>query len=264
MSTPWARGRYRTVADHLVPLAEDLVAVTGRRTPLVGAVVYDLACGTGSAALLCAREGAQVTGVDLTVELLEEAEVEAARSGLDIRWVCADASATGLPPADVVLSSVGIIFVQPEPQITEVRRLLEPGGTFAYTAWASAPDQPLFAPIADVLGPSPAPQFGDVSPESWADPAVIEQRLADGFIDVVVDERDHLWQFGSVDEAMHLVTSESPVHVNLLSMIDDERGQQVINGFRDVFGDLAHADGSVTFAAPYVVVSATRDRTSWQ
>ncbi|WP_161633988.1 hypothetical protein [Williamsia sp. D3] len=60
------------------------------------------------------------------------------------------------------------------------------------------------------------------------------------------------------------MTSESPVHVNLLSMIDDERGQQVVNGFRDVFGDLAHADGSVTFAAPYVVVSETRDRTSWQ
>jgi SAM-dependent methyltransferase len=263
MSTPWARGRYAGVAEHLRPLAADLVEVVGRRTPLAGAAVYDLACGTGSAAILCARAGAVVTGVDMTAELLAEAEVAAARSAVDIRWVCADAGATGLPPADAVISSVGIIFVEPESQMVEIRRLLEPGGTFAYTAWAAAPEQPMFAPIVDALGPSPAPQAGDVSPESWADPAVIDRRLAGGFTNIVVEQRDHLWQFGSVDEAMHLVTSESPVHVNLLSMVDDEQGQQVINGFRDVFGELAHADGSVTFSAPYVVVSATRDRTLW-
>lgn len=56
------------MAHHLVPLGEDLVTVAGRRNPLAGAVFYDVACGTGSA-LLYAREGAQATGVDLTVEL---------------------------------------------------------------------------------------------------------------------------------------------------------------------------------------------------
>jgi SAM-dependent methyltransferase len=258
MSTPWARGRYRSVADHLTPIAADLVAVVGQRVPLTGATVYDLACGTGSVAALCARAGAIVTGVDMTTELLEQAEAEAVRAGLTIRWICADASATGLPQADVVVSSVGIIFVEPESQLTEIRRLLRPGGTFAYTAWAASPDQPLFAPIIDVLGPAPVTQPGDVSPESWADPAVIVRRLSEGFSNVVVDQRDHLWQFGSLDEAMKLVTTESPMHVNLLAAVDGDQGQRVINGFREVFEERRHADGSVSFSAPYVVVSATR------
>lgn len=44
------------------------MAVVGRHNLLAGAVFYDVACGTGSA-LLYARERAQATGVDLTVEL---------------------------------------------------------------------------------------------------------------------------------------------------------------------------------------------------
>lgn len=257
MSGQWAQGHYRSVADHIGPLAKQLVSTVKVRAGLVDATVYDLGCGIGSATLICAAEGALVTGVDITPELLEQATAEAEKAGADVRWLCADASATGLPAgsADAVVSSVGIIFVDPAEQIPEIERLLKRGGTFAYTAWRSSPDQPLRAPIEDVVGEVPP---GAISPDSWADPEAVADRLSDGFADVTIDEHMYTWQFGSLDEAMSMVTTESPVHVNLLASLDDERKQRLINGFRSVFEDLMQADGSVAFAVPYVVVTATK------
>lgn len=257
MSGHWAQGRYRSVADHIAPLATQLVSTAATRTALPGAVVYDLGCGIGSAALICAAEGAQVTGVDITPELLEQASADAETAGVAVRWQCADAGSTGLPTAsaDAVISSVGIIFVDPADQVPEIARLLKPAGTLAYTAWKSSPGQPLRTPIQDVVGPPPA---GAISPDSWADPDIVAERLDADFADITIDEHMYTWQFGSLDEAMALVTAESPVHVNLLSSLDDDRKQRVVNGFRGVFEDLAQADGSVAFAVPYVVVTATR------
>ena len=103
-----------------------------------------------------------------------------------------------------------------------------------------------------------SPPPGIVSPDSWADPEIVAERLAEGFDDVTIDEHMYAWQFGSLDEAMAMVTTESPVHVNLLASLDDERKLRLINAFRAVFDDLTQADGSVTFAVPYVVVMATR------
>ena len=48
-----------------------------------GARVLDVACGTGVVALTAARLGAEVTGVDLTPELVRRARENAAIMGLE-------------------------------------------------------------------------------------------------------------------------------------------------------------------------------------
>lgn len=53
-------------------------------------LVLDLGCGTGTMTELLAREGYDMTGVDLSSDMLYEAMNKRAESGLDILYLCQD------------------------------------------------------------------------------------------------------------------------------------------------------------------------------
>ncbi len=57
----------------------------------LGGPLLDLACGTGRMALRMAQLGYQVTGVDITPEMISWARRKAEQQGLSIEWVVADA-----------------------------------------------------------------------------------------------------------------------------------------------------------------------------
>lgn len=103
--TAWSVGRYEAVARHIAPIAAQVVDAAA---PAPESTLVDLACGTGSAALVAAGRGVEVTGVDITAELLALAAGKA--GGSDVAWVTAGASATGLSDAgfDTVVSNMGI------------------------------------------------------------------------------------------------------------------------------------------------------------
>ncbi len=52
--------------------------------------IIDLGCGTGSIALPLAKKGYDVIGVDLSPEMLAEADHKAMEEGLSVRFVCQD------------------------------------------------------------------------------------------------------------------------------------------------------------------------------
>ncbi|MGN0136253.1 methyltransferase domain-containing protein [Anaerotignum sp.] len=67
--------------------------------------VIDLGCGTGSILLPLAKEGFEVIGVDLSPEMLTEADHKAAEEGLSLRLVCQDMTELELgEKADCILS----------------------------------------------------------------------------------------------------------------------------------------------------------------
>ena len=53
-------------------------------------LVLDLACGTGSMTLELASRGYDMTGVDYSPEMLDEARSRAEKRGLDVLWLCQD------------------------------------------------------------------------------------------------------------------------------------------------------------------------------
>ena len=63
----WGIGEYELTAQRLEPAAEVAVAALD---PTPGERVLDVACGTGNAALLAARAGAEVVGVDAAPRLV--------------------------------------------------------------------------------------------------------------------------------------------------------------------------------------------------
>ena len=259
MSSPmeWSRGRYEAVAERIAAIADEVVARTDDVSPFDGAEVIDLACGTGSAALAAHERGAQVTGVDLTGDLVAIAEGKAREAGAEIRWITGDASDTGLDADsfDIAVSNMGIIFVDPDRQLTELSRLLRPGGVLGFSAWVRATHNPFYDPIVSVLG-RPAPS--GTSPDQWGEHDTIHARLADDFQDVDVVTRTHTWQFESLESALRFIAEESPMHVNVLHRINEMQHDRLMSAFEVALTPHVGADGRVAFDSPYVIVTARR------
>jgi len=103
-----------------------------------GKRVLDLCCGTGDIALMFARRGAHVTGVDFTMEMLRVANAhrgDEPRTGSrpQIAWIQADA--LGLPFPDDVFDVVSVGYglrnlADIEQGLREILRVLRPAGEF--------------------------------------------------------------------------------------------------------------------------------------
>lgn len=103
--------------------------------PEGGERVLDLACGTGRHSRELTRRGFEVVGVDISPELLEMAEREAAEAGLEISFLEADLRELGLSDEfDLVLSlndgAIGYFETDEENRRTfeVVARALRAGG----------------------------------------------------------------------------------------------------------------------------------------
>ena len=132
----WATGEYAAIARRNTwEVGERIVRAVGVRA---GEDVLDVACGTGNAAIRAAREGARVTGVDLTPELFDAARAEAASAGVEIEWVEGDAESLPFPDEsfDVVVSVFGCMFApRHEVAAHELARVLRPSGRLGVCAW---------------------------------------------------------------------------------------------------------------------------------
>ncbi len=135
----WAFGNYDAVATEVIPeLGTVIVDAADIGT---GENVLDVAAGSGNASIPAARRGARVTASDLTPELLEVGRQRAAREGVDVTWVEADAEFLpfGDGEFDVVTSCVGVMFAPfHQPVADELARVTRPGGTIALINWTPA------------------------------------------------------------------------------------------------------------------------------
>lgn len=80
----WGMRRYEQTAAELAQVAEHVISLAELER---GEVVVDLATGTGNAALLAARAGAVVTGLDAAPRLIDVARARAATEGVEASFV---------------------------------------------------------------------------------------------------------------------------------------------------------------------------------
>ena len=107
--------------------------------------VLDVACGTGDMVLELLKQGADVTGVDLSEEMLAIAKRKV-KSG---KWKVADAEQLPFGDAsfDAVTCAFGVRnFVHLEQGLNEMLRVLKPGGQLVILELAT-PDNPLVKPF---------------------------------------------------------------------------------------------------------------------
>ena len=150
--------------------------------------VLDVACGTGVVAVTAARLGARVTGLDLTPALLERARENASLAHVAIDFHEGDVERLPFDDSefDVVLSQYGHMFApRPELAVSEMLRVLRPGGTIAFSTWPPE----MLAGRLFALAAKYAPQSTSEipSPTLWGEPNVIRDRLGDKVKDVRFD-----------------------------------------------------------------------------
>lgn len=136
------------------PVAEQMV--TGTALP-PQARVLDIACGTGIVARTVAAHlhgHGQITGLDLNPAMLRVARRASDAAGLEIDWVQGNAQALPFPDAgfDLVFCQQGIqFFPDRDAAVTEMYRVLVPGGEVAVACWRGLARNPFFAHLAQVV-----------------------------------------------------------------------------------------------------------------
>src|SRR6201996_7224196 len=101
------------------------------------AVVLDVASGTAGVALqLAARTGARVVGVDLTEPMLREGQTRVAAAGMAPRIALVSGRAEQLPFPDASFDALTFTYLlryveDPQATLTELARVVKPGGTMA-------------------------------------------------------------------------------------------------------------------------------------
>ena len=114
--------------------------------------VLDIGCGTGYFTRLLAKEGAQVTGLDMEQPFIEYAVRQNEKDDLNVSYVQGDALDLPFEEAsfDVVASHAFLTMIpDPEKAVSEMLRVLRPGGLLASVTPMS------FIPEAADLGAYP-------------------------------------------------------------------------------------------------------------
>jgi ubiquinone/menaquinone biosynthesis C-methylase UbiE len=186
MKATWMAGDFGQIARHTEEVAEQFI--TGIGVPR-GARVLDVACGTGNTALPTARAGAEVTGVDIATNLLEQARRRAAAAGLNIKFLEGDAEDLPFPndSFDYVITMYGAMFApRPDRVASELLRVCKPGGEVVMANWTpSGFVGKQFQLMAKTVPPPP----GIPAPILWGDEEVVRQRFAHGVTRLTLTHR---------------------------------------------------------------------------
>ena len=132
---------------HIEPAGE---AILNAITVAPNSRILDVASGTGEPALtLAARvdKKSSIIGTDAAAGMIRAAQNKVAKSGLkNIQFQCMPAETLDFPDNyfDVVISRFGAMLFQDSARgLTEMCRVLKPGGQFALTVWYSAQTMPV-------------------------------------------------------------------------------------------------------------------------
>ena len=126
--------------------------------PESGQSVLDVACGPGTVTRLAAQRvgpKGSVTGCDLSPAMLELARAKSSIDGsAPIEYLECPADALGVPDEafDLVTCQQGLQFFPDRiAALSEMRRVLRPGGKLGIAVWSSIEDCPPFLALADAL-----------------------------------------------------------------------------------------------------------------
>lgn len=251
----WATGDFHEVARQNVCMAEALCEAVD---PHATDRVLDVACGSGTAALVAARRYCEVTGIDYVAALIDRARAQATASGLEADFRVADAQ--DLPfdddSFDFILSVYGVQFApDQEKAAREMLRVCTPGGKVGLATpipkgWSGD----FFAVNAKYSPPPP----GVSPPLRWGTDEGLEELLGEGTRSIKNEERIALQYYRSVEHAVRVfLTFFGPV-VRASKRRDEATRQQLVEDLRSVFERYNRAtDGTAVIENRYRLTVAT-------
>ena len=173
----WMAGDFGVVARYGEQTQIDLI---DRLDIQPGMKVLDVGCGTGNSAIPEAKKGAEVTGVDISPNLLEQARKRAEAEGVKARFQEGDAEKLEFPDAsfDLVVSIYGAMFApRPELVASEFKRVTKPAGRIVMGNWTPTGFMGQSFKLATKYVPPPP---GIPAPVLWGDEQTVRERLSTG------------------------------------------------------------------------------------
>ena len=253
----WISGDFGEIARFYVTDAENFVNGLGLKP---GSKVLDVACGTGNLALPAARLGANVTGVDIAPNLVEQARANARNAGLNAQFDEGDAEALPYDDAsfDAVVTMFGAMFA-PRPDLVagELKRVTKPGGLIAMANWTPGGFiGQMFKTVAANVPPPPTMP----SPVLWGKDDVVRERLGDGVSKIETRTRELLWvfPFSPAEVVEHFRVYYGPTN-KAFGALDDNKQAALRKDLEDLWTKHNEAtDGTTRLQSEYLEVMATR------
>lgn len=253
----WIAGDFGVIARSLERGADEFVA---RINVTPGMAVLDVACGTGNLALPASRAGADVTGIDIAPNLIEQAVANAAEEGLSARFEVGDAEDMPYDDGsfDLVMTMFGAMFA-PRPDVTaaELRRVCRSGGRIAMANWTPEGfTGEMFKIGAKHVPPPPGIQ----APVMWGKEEIVADRLAEGFSSLEMTRKKVMFHFDMppADVVEQFRKYFGPTHRAFESL--DPSGQEALRAdLESLWSDHNRAtDGTTEVESEYLEVIATR------
>lgn len=187
----WMAGDYDRFSRYMEGDAREFYQ---RLRVVSGSRLLDVGCGSGQLALIAAKDGLEVTGVDIASNLVERARARALAEGLQARFEEADAEALPFEDAsfDVVASLIGAMFA-PRPDLVakELLRVCEPGGILAMANWTPQGFiGQMFKTVSKFISPSGMP-----SPVLWGDETTVRERLGKSLSELRLVRRHYKFSY---------------------------------------------------------------------
>ncbi|HEY2847321.1 MAG TPA: methyltransferase domain-containing protein [Pyrinomonadaceae bacterium] len=257
MKATWEAGDFGVIARSIEHSGNEFVARLGFGP---GIKVLDVACGTGNTALPEARAGADVTGLDLAANLIEQARANAERKGLKAKFEVGDAE--NLPyedgSFDAVVSMFGAMFApRPDVVASEMKRVCKSGGLIAMANWTP---QGFAGQMFKIGGKRVPPPPGIDPPVLWGDEDTVRQRFADGISDLKMERIKIMFHFDMPPTEVVETFRKyfGPTHVTFSKL--DGAGQDALrNDLVDLWTSNNRAtDGTTEVESEYLEVRATK------
>jgi ubiquinone/menaquinone biosynthesis C-methylase UbiE len=228
----WSKGDFNEIARQNVVIAEALCEATD---PHPGQNVLDVACGSGTAALVAARRYCNVTGIDYVPELIERARKRAEASGLPVDFQVEDAQNLPFPDNsfDVVFSVYGVQFApDQEKAASELLRVCKPGGKIGLAGpipegWSGD----FFSTHGKYVPPPP----GVNSPLRWGTEKGLNELLGKRTEFIQNEKKIALQYYLSTDHAIQVFSTWFGPTLRALENLEEDQKSNLLHDLKMVF-----------------------------
>jgi SAM-dependent methyltransferase len=257
LKATWMAGDFGVIARMIERGGDDFVESVGIKP---GMKVLDVACGTGNTAIPEAKRGADVTGVDIATNLIEQARARAEAEGVNVKFEEGDVEDLqfGDDTFDAVVTMFGAMFA-PQPDVTasEMIRVCKPGGFIAMGNWTPEHFVGQMFKIGSRHVPPPP---GMSVPVQWGSEDIVRERLSEGISDLQLNRRKIMFTFDGTPEEVveHFRQYFGPTNKAFASL--DDAGQTALR--KDLVDHWKKhnqaTDGTTKVEGEYLEVIATK------
>lgn len=257
LKTVWESGDYNHFSTYLLPGALEFLE---RLNIPAGAKVLDIGCGAGQITIQMAKNGVDVTGVDLAQNLVDAGNEKARAEGLEPMIQQGDAEALPHPDEsfDISLSLIGSMFApRPELVASEMVRVTKPGGKVIMGNWTPEGHVGRMFKIIGQFAPPP-PIFP--SPVLWGSEEKVRERFGSGVSELTMTRRMYpfYFPFPPQDVAQFFIDFYGPTNKAFASLDDDNKAAFKEAITKNWEADNEATDGTTSYHAEYLEIIGTR------